>query len=796
MGASQVKILSRILRIIAVGLLVAAVLDIKMDVPRTIQDAVILTDISESMDPALRDSLLAKARSVFGPDTPVRNFSDNSGGKENRSQTNLEFALRDVAEEKVVLISDGWENQGSVRNIFPTLEKKEKKIFPLIPDNQQDNLARRCEIISISAPLVAPRQTSVAIQATIRNDRTKICRGTLEFFHGEKSLKKESVELQPESEIRLTESSDATQEGLQRLRAIFVPEDGTRSEESRYLSSTDREKILVISGAELDNRFLKPALENQSFRVDFRVGSTQPEDQKNIRSYAAVILNNVAIKQLSRDFLISLKDAVAQGTGLVTFGGERGYGLGGYRDSVIEEAMPLESLPPQTEEKRLNVAVQLVVDKSQSMATENRLDFVKSAAAEVIKSLKPDDYLGVIGFDSQPFVVVPIGRIQDIREQALSQIQNIFPTGSTRLLRALQDAGRLIERVPAGRKHIIVLTDGRLPDAGPMYLELTKQLRISGITLSSVLLSDESGNYPLKEMADIGGGVFYVTQDPTKLPRIFLEDIKVSTGEKTMREAQEYQIKRGPAGIISTELAAFPTLKGYVQTKARENALVELLVAGQSVEPLLASWSFSQGKVISFTSDIYGRWSDQWIGWAKFPQFLRDLILASAEKLSKDTSIRFDLRPIIQGDQVQFDLSFFNQDFPQGVSATVIRPNGEKTQIAFNQRKKGSYQSALDHVNGGDYRIEIQANKQNLPPVIFHIEGSLFGEEKGKGFNIPLLTEIAGISGGEINPIKAPKQEQVLFDKYPLSPWLFLASLAVLLLEIIVREGAFGRRPQ
>ena len=765
----------------------------------------ILVDISQSFDPTVASELTARAKVLAGDGATVSYFADKSPdqGGIDRTRTNLEQAIPLVPQKDIILVTDGWENRGSVASILAKLKEKNIRVFPLVKSETEIKTKSRCDISQFWAPLQAARLTAVPISVTIRNEWSKQCEGTLVIQHGDKEILNRHVIITAQTEQKFDAMTDGNQEGLKNLTAIFIPDTAplptTASKRTRFISTTEREKILVISGTDLDNRALRPILDNQNFRAEYQVGTAKNVDTKLLSTFASVILNNVAAGQLGNDFLQQLEQYVAHGGGLVTFGGERGYGLGGFRDSPIEKAMPLQSLPPQTEEKRLNVAVQLVLDKSQSMGQESRLDFVKSAAAEVIKSLKPDDYLGVVAFDSQPFVVVPIARMNEIRDQALAQIQNIFPTGSTRMLRALQDAGRLMDRVPAGRKHIIVLTDGRLPDAGPMYLELTKQLRISGITLSAILLTDSEGTYPLKEMSELGGGVFYVTTDPTKLPRIFMEDIKVSTGERTMKEAAEYEIKKGPSGILSTTVAAFPSVKGYVQTKARPNVNLELSVekpnSGVAAEPLLASWNYEKGKAISFSSDIYGRWTDQWMQWPKFSQFILDIVKSSATQLQKDESIKFDLRPIIQGDTITFDLSVFTPVTIDQAAVVITRPDGSKESIPCAKRSEGSYQAALSSAKSGDYSIVPTINGKALSAISVNIGSEQFGEVSGKGFNYPLLSEIASQTGGRVNPTLITPQtaEEPIFKPIRIDIWFFFLALLSFLAEIFVREGLFRR---
>ena len=439
------------LRIITLFLLLTALFDPHLSLLSDQKNAAILVDISESFPEAYRSQGLMKARKLAGSEAAIKYFASSTEEPINRSETNLSKALQSVTAKNIFLVSDGWENKGSVSDIYRKLIDKSVKVFPLIEEVKES--VGRCGITLLSTPLNAGRNASVPVTTIIENTLSKTCTGTLIVHHGVVEIFNQHISINPGSESRFETVSDPKQEGLTSVHAEFKPDDGASgSEKTKYISVTEREKILIISGNETDIRALRPVLDAQNYKANYVYGADASKiSSDELKTYATFILNNVAIKQLSRDLLDSIKALVAEGKGLVTFGGERGYGLGGYRDSSIEEAMPVENLPPQTEEKRLNAAVQLVIDKSQSMSQQSRLDFVKSAAKEVIMGLKPDDYLGVIAFDSQPFVVIPIGRLQDIKQTALSQIENIFPTGSTRMLRALQDAGRLIERVPAGR---------------------------------------------------------------------------------------------------------------------------------------------------------------------------------------------------------------------------------------------------------------------------------------------------------------------------------------------------------
>ena len=795
--ASKEKLIIRIIRSTILILLAALLLSPSWKITQDNND-IILIDVSNSFNKTIRNQLLSKA-SLVSSSAEQYEFSsnlinDNSDNKINNNQTDLESAILQAvgqsSNRNVLLVSDGFENKGSIHRILSDLKHKNVQVYPFI-DYSYAKSIKTCEIKEFEAPISAAAQSSVEIRVVMANETTKTCQGVLDIKQDDKSLLSQTLTLDPDSTKLVITKSDPNLDGKRKLSAIFTPYGSKDTQQkNRFLTTSKREKILLINGTTLDARVISPSLRQQSFQVDEYFSDQGILPQVNYQEYSTVILNNLSLKSVSDDFSLAIHDYAYNGGNLIVFGGERSFGLGGYRDSNLEKALPVFSLPPQTEQKRLNAAVQLVIDKSKSMEQQSRLDFVKAASKEVIKVLNQDDYLGLVAFDNEPFVVIPINRLDQIREQALSLVDRFFPSGSTRLLKALQLAGRGLERVPAGRKHIIVLTDGRLPDAGPMYVELVKQLRITGVTVSSVLISDEDGSYPLKEMAEVGGGVFYVTSDPSNLPRIFLQDIRVSTGEKTVKESIQYDIKKGPSGIISTSVQSFPRLKGYVLTKAKEDAKVELMIAepGQNPEPLLVSWQYGKGRSVAFTSDIYGRWSDEWTRWNNLSQFILDLTSSKENSNTPKSAIDFDVRTKLNGSQLTVELFIYSD-----ISVDQITGTLDQQSLNLQKKASGRYEASIDLENiKPSYDLNFSVNQSKLPTITFAIDNDSLVDKANQGTNLPLLSQIASDTGGKINPTQLPSSKDNNYKYQPLDSLLYPLLAILLLLEVFMRE----RRPK
>lgn len=802
----------RLQAVIASILLVALANPIKDNFEKS-GNAAVVVDLSESVEPKILDELYNKARELtkefdntaivaFGEKAKVLSAVNNISSYQQlrnlaseisplRSNLQEALTLASQASSNIILISDGFQNLG---NALASSEGLSSKIFPLLPEGASNLKQQVLGISSLDVPLMAAAKKSVDIRSALQNSTASPQRGTFSVFHDTKLITTENVTLKPGEERLMITASDPSQDGIREIKAVFEPQDKTYSKSTKiaYLSTDRREKVLLLSGTSEDARLLQQAFSAQSYELI----SILPDQQiPNLKEVSTVILNNIASSQLQAGFPSQLSEYVRSGGGFVMIGGNRSYGLGGYVGSSISELLPVDPQPPQAKQKRLTVAVELIIDKSRSMADDNKLDYTKEAAREVVRNLKDEDFVGVIGFDSSPFEVVRLGRVGEIRSQALERIGRLFPAQKTNLFPALDEGRRRLVSVDAGRKHMIVLTDGKIPDADQSYLELVKQMRMSGVTLSTVLVGSDYDFGFLKDMAERGGGAFYQTSDPSSLPRIFLQDVKVRSGEKSMKEDSEFPVFVGPEGLVSTKIDDYPDLLGFVETKEKERARIELQVRSQDNRfPLLASWSVGSGKVVAYTSDANGRWSRPWGTWSRFVPFWID-ILDSVRTQSEQSPLRYDLRQYLEGDAVKLNLTLFEDPGGAVLETKLQGPDSKMHTILFSEIAKGSYQAQLPVGSiSGRYEFSGKVGKRELTTVAFDVADSSFKEEKGRGFNRALLEEIVAQSSGKINPTSSDliQTKAVVTSSTSYRSELLIAALVLYLLGIIGRELRLG----
>jgi Ca-activated chloride channel homolog len=719
-------------------------------------------------------------------------------------ETNTSQALVSVpSSQSILLATDGFDTSGDLLKTVKNSFNKNRSIFPIFPDSSYF-IEEKLLLSSLYAPITVAAGEKAKTKVSIKNTTSTEQTGVLEVWFEDKKIHTEEISVAKNSEKSLEILTPEIEGGLKHLRAVLKSPKGEElSNRHRWISAKEKAKILLLSGNQEDQRVLKDLLKTRGYLAE---SITADEDKKiptSFASYSSVILNNIAKDQLPKEFLPNLEEFVKKGGGLLIIGGDKSYGLGKYIDSPLEKISPLKFLPPQTEKRRIKVGVVLVIDKSGSMGENGKLDAAKKAALLSINALKDEDFFSVIGFDHAPFVVLSIRTVAEAKVMAENRLRSLIAAGKTNMLPAVAAARQALKSVDAGRKHIIVLSDGRSEMNTDLFSQELKRIQSEDITLSAVGLGADADIPFMKFLASQGRGSFYSTIDPEKLPQIFIQDIRVASGEKTLVENNSFPVGQGQGGLVSTTIERYPQLKGFVETLPKKGSTLELITKkGSDLFPIMASWDVEKGRVVAFTSDANGRWSDFWVTWPEFVKFWGEVIQSIEDKTNSEAGqVDFDLRYSINAKNIEFELFVYDEKLKTGfapqVTAQVLVSKDSSIQqsqnIVFNQTKKGVFTSTVENITPGDYKLDIKYGSLNLPPVAVTISPESLGELFGKGINYKHLEELAQFTGGSINPgieqIQSKTKE--LVEKKYFTSELILLVFSLLLLEVIIREVGF-----
>ncbi|PRP92643.1 von Willebrand factor type A domain protein [Enhygromyxa salina] len=379
-----------------------------------------------------------------------------------------------------------------------------------------------------------------------------------------------------------------------------------------------RPRVLLVSADA--SAALSRALGSNHLSVDTVAPNGLPAGAEGLRKYDLVVFHDIPSRWITPEqeagVVRYVKDA---GGGFIMIGGENSFGVGGWGGSTIEEVLPVR-FSGERQREQPTLALVLVIDKSGSMSSEDRLDLVKEAARATARALDPHDEIGVVAFDSAPQVLVRLQSASN-RLRISSSISRLSAGGGTNAMPALREAYLQLAGSKALVKHVILLSDGESPENG--ISALLGDMREADITVSSVGVGAGAGKDFLVRVAERGHGRYFFSEDGTDVPRIFSREAREvkrnALVERNLypRVAKPVQMLRG----INFDTA--PGLRGIVPVKPKAQS--EVILRTHFGDPLLVRSRRGLGRVAAFASDAQPRWAVNWIGWSGFPRLWSQL---------------------------------------------------------------------------------------------------------------------------------------------------------------------------
>jgi len=698
----------------------------------------------------------------------------------------------------VFLFTDGWQTEGNIERLFSTIAGSGIRIYPILP-------SERLNVPNVSVTkLVTPSQgnsgEAITLKVSLENQNDHEVDGTLTLSRDDQNFKTDNLKLKPGSQI-FTYQTTLPDKPLTSYRATFAvrrPESDTYAPDNQalaWVTVRTKAKVLLLTGRASSGRYLEEILRRQGYEVV----TPPPESSPGLAGYSVVILNNVEREKFSSRYFEAIERHVAEGNGFLMLGSDRSFGPGGYRRTPIETILPVEFKEPKREEKTR--AVVMVIDKSGSMREDNRILYAQEAAKAVARQLKDNDLLGVVGFDIGPFVVVPLSNVGSLRGTVERQIERLKPGGRTFLLPAIIEAKLQIERQNASTKHVIILSDGETGGSGGDYIDLVNVMKTEQkITVSTVAIGADANVPLMKRISQYGGGFFHHTYDPTNLPQIVLQQLQEKTKDQPPVEKDFTPVQERNSEVLAGfSRRNYPSLSGYIETEIKRDAHLDLTFLREGRRtPLLASWQYGQGKTVAFTTDMEGHWSRKWIQWTALTEFW-EKIMNWLRPATKNVSIpRHEARVSLSAHQPLLNLYLYDDVAGDSQFRFSLSGASGKFDGVLKKLARGHYQTILPISTAGDYRIDLfeqhAGESVAYPPFGYTLPYDLNGESPRPDFNLSLLTKLAQISGGEINPTSftLPQKEHKTASYQSLRPPLIILCCFLFLLEVVIRKLLLG----
>ena len=732
----------------------------------------------------------------------------DSGGRTDLAAA-LDRALGMLDGESVphfVLWTDGIETDGDAAALLPTLRAAGVRVhapaLPALPARAEVLIARLELPARIRANMPFP--VAIAVQST----GAAVVRCAL----------KSEGQAPPSVEQTLTVGETRVELGSLRLRQggpaelearCQVLQGGDRFETNNHLRARvivqARPHVLYVEGAANQSQYLARALVDD-FEIDVRPEAGLPRTLAGLRAYQAIVLSDVprvsaaGVPLLTDGDMHNLEAYVRKGGGLLVLGGENSLGSGGYQDSYLDKVVLPVRMDVESTVQAPTIALMLCIDRSGSMAG-TKMELAKEAARATAEAMAPEDRIGVIAFDSEARTAVRLQRAGN-RYKIATDISRLTPSGGTHIYPALDQAYQALLAAQAKLKHVILLTDGQAPRAG--IDALVRQMRRSGMTVSTVGVGSDVDRSLLETIADRGGGRSYFTDRPETLPRIFVRETHLIAGDSVIEK--KVRARRVP-GIGRIDLLrgvaieSAPALTGFLPTRKKPGA--EEILATSTQQPLLVRWRLGLGKVSVWTSDLKNRWAGAWLDWPGYAVLARQLV---TDLLQEELGAQVPVQLVRERDRLHISVDAIdeNDTYMQGLvaGAEVQGPTGSRLLLPLTEVAVGRYEGALPLRELGPYDVLVTLRAAADKPVLASGRATAVypypDEHRLADPRTSALAELVAGTGGK----QGAKPSDWTDDKgqkhstrKPLWPSLLVMALLLLLLDVALRRIRLGRAP-
>src|SRR5205807_4795442 len=455
---------------------------------------------------------------------------------------------------------------------------------------------------------------------------------TVHVWVNGQQLTEQAVSLNPGS-TDLSFAAQAPQSGLLDVRATLEADHDTLAQNNEARSVVEVQgppRVLIVEQRPGEAAVIASALSSTGMRLETRPVAELPDQLDVLGSYAAVVLADVSAPSLSDAQQTTLRAYVRDlGRGLLAIGGDTSFGQGEYIGTPLDDALPVRSsVRSHRDEGR--VALLLVIDTSGSMADDvyhegtTKVAMAKQAALLSAQQLTSRDQVGILTFDSFQHWILPMTNVLGMGPTAVEdRLAPLQADGGTDIFPALSTAFDAIKQSNARYKHIILMSDG-MSCCGGDYAGLEDRMRGANVTLSTIAVGGDADQALLTQLARQGDGRYYFAEHARDIPRLMTRETELATrGPLVEGNVTPRQVSPDPT-LSAVSAGALPQLGGYLVTTPKD--LAEVLLVSDAADPLLARWQYGLGRAVAWTSDLRGRWSQDWIQWPGAAQLFSAMV--------------------------------------------------------------------------------------------------------------------------------------------------------------------------
>jgi uncharacterized membrane protein/Mg-chelatase subunit ChlD len=490
-------------------------------------------------------------------------------------------------------------------------------------------------------------------------------------------------------------------------------------------------------------------------------GELLPYDTVLLANVPRATDEDVAFSDAQIQMLVS--NTQQMGAGLMMLGGPNSFGAGGWTNTALEKAMPVDFQIKSAEVVPKGALVMMM----HACEIPQGNHWQKVIAHEAVKALGVQDYCGLLywgpGGDQWLWGngLSPVG---NSRDRMMGRIDRMTPGDMPGFDPAMKMAIGGFRGVPdAAIKHMIIISDG---DPAPPSAGVVQALRNMGVTISTVAVGAHgpAGSTLLLNLATQMQGKYYAPRSPQALPRIFQREARRVARRLVYEKDTPWHVQVNSHTEILGQIDALPPITGFVLTTRKDNPLVEVsLVSPQPVgdrnNTILASWTYGLGRAVVFTSDAGARWTKQWPGTQVYGTLFSKMVRWSMRPTGG--SGKFTVASEVSDEQVRVVVTALDKDDQflnfLNMSGEALGPELKRIPFKLEQAAPGRYVGAFPARGAGSYYVAVSPGMKGTPPIFSGVNVPYSDEFRDRETNEALLGELAGMtpkgSGGKAGKV-------------------------------------------
>ena len=592
------------------------------------------------------------------------------------------------------------------------------------------------------------------------------------------------------------------------------PESDTFSENNTFSFTQDYSddfSVLFIGNAREDlDAFKAVGGYSDNVKIKSYVDTANvPYKLNDLLKYDEIVLDNMNVMSLNHyeEFTKNLKTAVSSyGKSLLTYGAT-------YTSGSIDAVNDYSDLLPIQYEADGSKALALVIDTSDSMTGEDRMEIAKKGAIRCLDVLSDDDYVSIIGFNDTVQVYQPLTSIKN-KNEIIKSINKMTAGGGTMLSSALRKAQDQVYDSSCEYKNVITLSDG-MPGEDDAYLErIVKNMASDNIVCSFINIASDEGKKLLSKLSELGNGKYYFCRTAAGLVDVMLSSVSAQVGNTEINETAQIQYK-SPDDPVLNNVQTLPDLTGYNYCRVKGGSNTVLTVQykkkdennniGVATIPIFAYWNFGKGQVASFTSNLTSDWTKSFRSSKSGKQFLNNIIYQTLPE-RKATSL-MDMTATRNGTTMGVSI-LVDQTSVQGkIHVKTTNPNGvvSETDLSYDSKNR-TYLANIPVKEKGKYQIEATYSEADEKGNYVEKEKDTFSfyyDFSGEYDVLPqsddfsMMSELAKAANGrfyekaEDYVYQVSDSELNQYSYFSTMTIFFLVSVLIYLADIFVRKSHF-----